>query len=77
MKTNDKVVLTTHGSLCGSVPVVHVIHMMACKCARLIFNSRASSVGGRLLNAGGLAESFAPSVFFFHSNNLQTKIMVK
>ena len=53
-----------HGSNLGGSPVTELPQYAPCRCALVIFNSRGSSVGGRLLNAGGLAVSLALSVFF-------------
>ena len=56
----------SQGSSIGGMPVTLAFHEQAIKCALLIFNSRASSVGGRLFKVGGFAVFFAPSVLLIH-----------
>ena len=60
-----------HGSNLGGSPVTELSQYAPCMCALVIFNSSGSSVGGRLLNAGGLAVSLALSVFLIQRVSLQ------
>ncbi len=60
----------SNGFMLGSIPDKHFFIRVAAKCALLIFNSRASSVGGNVRSAGGLADIFVPLVLLNHIESL-------
>lgn len=54
-----------HGSNLGGSPFIDFSQYALCRGTLVLFNSSDSLVGSRLLVAGGLAVSWALSVFFF------------
>ena len=54
-----------HGSNLGGSSFIEFSQYALCRLTLVLFNSSDSLVGSRLLFAGGLAVSWALSVFFF------------